>query len=80
MDCSKCDAKCCKENWLVRLTEEEVSTFNEAVVYQQFLQLPCQFLVNNQCNVYNKRPAVCRQYECDGDKRIWQTQKILTQL
>ena len=72
MDCSKCNAKCCKQNWLVRLTEEERDSefFDDSMVYYGFLQLPCEYLKDNKCSIYSNRPQVCRQYACEGDKRL----------
>ena len=37
---------------------------------------PDGYCVHNEagtcrCNVYEQRPAVCRTYDCRGDKRIW---------
>ena len=31
----------------------------------------CVHSADQRCGVYAKRPAVCRSYDCRGDKRVW---------
>ena len=31
----------------------------------------CVHLESSGCNVYDKRPATCRLYDCRQDSRIW---------
>ena len=73
MDCAKCDAKCCNySKFIVRLTDEEVESgkFDDAIAWQRYIPLPCVYLKNNKCSIYEHRPTVCREYTCKGDTRL----------
>jgi Fe-S-cluster containining protein len=70
-----CKQRCCTLNFA--LTEQDV---REGIVKwdtQKTYRILkgenryCIHLVDGQCEIYENRPAVCRQHDCRKDKRMW---------
>ena len=72
-----CKASCCRLRWPLTLEEVESGPvkwdlgrpfFNRHAAHGYCHQFDCD---SHGCNVYEQRPAPCRQYSCVGDERIW---------
>jgi Fe-S-cluster containining protein len=72
-----CKARCCtlSFNLSVQDLDERVVRWDYAKPYQIGRRADGYCVHNEagtcQCNVYEHRPGVCRQYDCRKDKRIW---------
>jgi Fe-S-cluster containining protein len=72
-----CRAACCNLTFSLTLQDldEGVVRWNYALPYR-VRQLPesgkcIHFVTGKGCSIYERRPAVCRSYDCRQDKRIW---------
>lgn len=72
-----CKGRCCKLTFPLSFQDldEHILQWSYSIPYQ-IRQNPDGFCVHRDtesghCTVYENRPAVCRQYDCRNDKRIW---------
>jgi Fe-S-cluster containining protein len=72
--CEECTAACCKENrhdYAVELEETE-KDFHfefkhngmEVVRVIPYVNGQCFYLIGNKCSIYDRRPLLCRQFNC----------------
>jgi Fe-S-cluster containining protein len=72
-----CHAVCCKLDFALSQSEVESGEIKWDLGRPYFIRHEadghCTHIdrKTNSCNVYAKRPAVCRGYSCAGDERIW---------
>lgn len=61
---STCKAKCCKRGKLPLLAEERAIFDSKRIDENGFYDLTggCEFLINDKCSIYNKRPKMCEKY------------------
>ena len=66
MKCISC-GKCCKKQWLLRLTSEhEKSMFKDVMVFGNFIWTnECPYLKNNKCIIHQDKPYKCKEYLCE---------------
>jgi len=67
--CIAC-GKCCKKNWLVRLSSQrEKDLFGDKVVFGEFIWTnECPYLIDNKCSIHDERqPFCCKEYFCEGN-------------
>jgi Fe-S-cluster containining protein len=59
-----CGAKCCKRGELPLLPEEAKLFDKKRINNKNHYDLTggCEFLVNNCCSIYDKRPQMCKEY------------------
>lgn len=70
IECFQC-GKCCKTLKTVTITLEEYSILClhgtplvKAVGDKLQMDLPCVFLIDNKCSVWDVRPCMCRMWHC----------------
>lgn len=67
--CGPCNA-CCRSGYRIELTAEEADRLPHVRGEEGKPELPrredgsCALLVEGKCSVYEKRPRVCRRYDC----------------
>jgi Fe-S-cluster containining protein len=71
-----CKARCCKLSFALSFQDLDDGIRFEYRVPYMIRHGDDGYCVHAQaetkrCNVYEKRPLVCRQYDCRADKRIW---------
>lgn len=72
-----CGAVCCKLNFALSVEEIEAGVVKWDLGQPYFIRHEvsgyCTHVDEKTkcCSVYENRPAVCRNYSCAGDKRIW---------
>jgi Fe-S-cluster containining protein len=72
-----CKGVCCKLNFALTPEEVESRDLKWELGHPYFIRHEksgyCSHMdeQKNCCNVYDKRPAVCRNYSCREDARIW---------
>ena len=70
-----CHARCCAMK--VELSEQDLDEGGIAWNHQEPYHLRreadgyCTYLGNDGCEIYDKRPATCREYDCRQDARVW---------
>lgn len=72
IDCSGCEANCCKMHWLIELTSDEAKYLEHDVGFGRFYikndintDYHCIYLTNdNKCSIHDIRPKVCRSFDC----------------
>lgn len=76
IDCSGCLGYCCKMDWLIRLTTEEIKYLEYEEKYGLYLlkkkenSTECIYQdKNGKCTVWDRRPKVCRHFDCRMDNR-----------
>jgi Fe-S-cluster containining protein len=75
VDCSDCGGKCCSMNWLIELTSDESKRLKNTEEYNRFFierkkDNSCVYqLKNGMCSIHERRPTVCRHYDCRKDDR-----------
>jgi Fe-S-cluster containining protein len=81
MDCSACNAKCCRF-YDVDLTKEDIERIAKHLDRDDFyvrsgscgilkrLNSVCVFLKDDKCSIYSVRPSVCKEYGCASDKHL----------
>jgi hypothetical protein len=68
MNCDGCNAKCCKQEW-IEIDQEEFDRLWKIkhfkyhdFGYLKYIDLPCPFLLNDKCSIYEQRPRMCRTF------------------
>jgi hypothetical protein len=79
IDCASrlplCRARCC--HFAVVLLERDVregavrSDPDDPFRIERRSDRSCVHLVDRECSIYERRPTVCRLYDCRKDSRIW---------
>lgn len=76
MKCDNC-SKCCENIYLPFIAspdEKEWLEYHDIEVIEnsvgEFIKInnKCSKLVDGRCSIYEKRPDICRKYECKNNK------------
>ena len=73
-----CKAKCCSFNFPLSFQDLDEGTVKWDYARPYMIRKkPNGYCIHHEastgrCGVYEKRPGVCRTYDCRNDKRIWQ--------
>ena len=68
--CMGCQTYCCQ--LIIRLSPKEAEHFHGRRVLEQGDDGYCEYFnrENNFCGIWDKRPAVCRGYDCNHDSLL----------
>jgi Fe-S-cluster containining protein len=87
--CETCPSVCCVLAGEVEVTDKEITSICELGDYKKNFNLKkrlikqgpfgvCPFLnKNTQCSIYENRPKVCIDYDCEGDTVIEQLKSLI---
>lgn len=66
MDCDRCGGQeiCCSQRVLITSVEAQRLGLPPTTKYLNEYNTVCQFLKNNRCTVYAKRPRACITFNC----------------
>ena len=67
-ECKSC-GKCCKKDWLVKLSgKREISLFEGHILFGEFVNTSlCPYFKSNKCSIHEDKPFKCKEYFCEGN-------------
>ena len=76
--CRSCDALCCRSFPTVELTWAEYQQLRDLGAqrlhfslhgpHKLIIENGCEFLHENRCGIYQKRPEICRRFICQAEQ------------